>query len=408
MLKKNYFTISILFGFLLRLLSYYFFRDYELDNEWGILFKNYINFKTIGINVFDGQQVKMSIASANEVVLPSVYMPPFYLFFIIFLNFFFTEKYLISAILFSQIILSIISSYFFFKLLKKFFNKRISFIGFLIFIYFPLNVYASTQVSSITLQVFCIILFFYFFNNFLKKKNYKNLILFSFFSTILILLRGEFILFLIFSYAFILFKTKNLKKILISFSLIVFLVTPYLLRNYLIFEEITLTKTFGINLWKGNNKFSKTMGNENLYDDRMIEELKQIEPNKYYEIKKDKIYMKYALINISQHPSDYFKLYLKKIITFIFYAKESTYLNYYNFFHIMPKLAVSIFSIIGVFLVNIKHKDLLYFNLYYILNIFVFSVFFILPRYELAVLPLQIMLSCFVLEKIFFKLKKFN
>ena len=124
MLKNsNYLTIAILIGFLLRLLSYFFFRDLNLDNEWGILFKNFSNYKIIGINFFDGKTVMQGIAYTNQEVLPSIFMPPFYLFLIICFSFLFSEIYLVSAILFFQIILSIISSYYLYKLLNKFFNK---------------------------------------------------------------------------------------------------------------------------------------------------------------------------------------------------------------------------------------------------------------------------------------------
>ena len=407
MLKKNnYLATVIFFGFLLRLLSYYFFRDYNLDNEWGILFKNYRNYNIIGINIFDGKEVMQAIASANDAIFPSVFMPPFYLFFIIFFSFLFSEIYLVSAILFFQIILSIISSYYFYKLLNKFFDKKISFIGLIIFLYLPLNIYASTQISSVTLQVFFIILFFYFFSNLLIKKNIKNLILFSITSVILILLRGEYILILFFSYFFLLFRTKNFKIIIMSFSLIIFLASPYLVRNYVNFEELVITKSFGFNLWKGNNKFANSQGNENLYEAEIIEDLKKINPDKFYEIKKDNIYKQYALRNITEDPKFYFKLYLKKIIAFIFYDKDSTYPNYYNLFHIMPKLILGLFSVIGIFLMDKKNKNLMYFNLCFVLNILVFSMFFILPRYQLGVLPLQIILSCIFFQKIYFRFRK--
>ena len=404
--KNNYLVIAISLGFFLRLLSYYFFRDYNLDNEWGILFKNYSSYKIIGINVFDGEHVMQAIASANDEIFPSVFMPPFYLFFIIFFSFLFSEIYLVSAILFFQIILSIISSYYLYKLLNKFFNKKISFIGLIIFLYLPLNIYASTQISSVTLQVFFIILFFYFFCNLLIKKNIKNLILFSITSVILILLRGEYILILFFSYFFLLFRTKNFKIIIMSCSLIIFLVSPYLVRNYVNFEELVITKSLGFNLWKGNNKFANSEGNENLYDVEMIEDLKKINPDKFYEVKKDNIYKHYALKNISEDPKFYLKLYLKKIIAFIFYDKDSTYPNYYSLFHIIPKLILGVFSVIGIFLVDKKNKNLMYFNLCFVLNILVFSMFFILPRYQLGVLPLQIILSCIVFEKIYFRFRK--
>ena len=38
--------------------------------------------------------------------------------------------------------------------------------------------------------------------------------------------------------------------------------SPYLIRNYIVFEKITITKSFGYNLWKGNNIDSTVEGSE--------------------------------------------------------------------------------------------------------------------------------------------------
>ena len=38
--------------------------------------------------------------------------------------------------------------------------------------------------------------------------------------------------------------------------------SPYLVRNYINFEKITITKSFGYNLWKGNNVDSSVEGSE--------------------------------------------------------------------------------------------------------------------------------------------------
>ena len=86
----------------------------------------------------------------------------------------------------------------------------------------------------------------------------KHLILFSIVSGFLILLRGEFILFFIFTliYFFILY-TKNIKLFFISLILTLLVVSPYLVRNYFQFNTLTITKSLGYNLLKGNNQILK-------------------------------------------------------------------------------------------------------------------------------------------------------
>ena len=39
------------------------------------------------------------------------------------------------------------------------------------------------------------------------------------------------------------------------------IVSPYVVRNVILFETITITKSFGYNLWKGNNSNSLVEGN---------------------------------------------------------------------------------------------------------------------------------------------------
>ena len=41
-------------------------------------------------------------------------------------------------------------------------------------------------------------------------------------------------------------------------------ISPYLIRNYLNFQKITITKSIGYNLWKGNNIDATVEGSESL------------------------------------------------------------------------------------------------------------------------------------------------
>ena len=63
------------------------------------------------------------------------------------------------------------------------------------------------------------------------------------------------------------------------------------------FNQITLVKSLGYNLWKGNNELSSVQGYEN-YKNNKFEDLefkiKNLEKNKYYEINRDNIFLKEA------------------------------------------------------------------------------------------------------------------
>ena len=80
MIKKStnieyYFvTALIIFSFLLRFVSIYFVRDIQIENEWAVLLNNLINYNSYSLNSFEGQ------------LIPSVFMPPLYPFFLYFIK----------------------------------------------------------------------------------------------------------------------------------------------------------------------------------------------------------------------------------------------------------------------------------------------------------------------------------
>ena len=170
-------------------------------------------------------------------------------------------------------------------------------------------------------------------------------------------------------------------------------ISPYLYRNYQHFDTFVLTKSFGFNLLKGNNPSFKVEGDYEFIEILAEKEEKNIKVDNNYSIKLDNYYKKKAIDYIKSEPIEYLKLYMFKVFSFIFLDFNSTYTNYFNFFHIFPKVIMSITSLIGA-IISIKRKGFFQFlSFYYFLNIFLFSVFFILPRYSLILLPVQILLS---------------
>jgi hypothetical protein len=291
-------------------------------------------------------------------------------------------------------------------MLLIFFSKKISYFGTWIFILFPLNIYAASQISSITIQILLITLFFYYFIRIINKQKNKYIIFFSIIATLIIFLRGEFFLFYIFTIFFFILK-KKFKIVITSLLISIFLISPYIVRNYKIFGVITVTKSLGFNLFKGNNPQSSVEGSPmlNLGDIKKLsiktyEKAIKIEKQDKYDLIIDNLYRDDAIKFILDNPVRYIKLYFLKLFAFIFFDINSTYPNYYNPFHIIPKILISITTIIGVVLTISKKNLFSFFSLYYCLNALVFSIFFILPRYSLSLIPIQILLTCILLEKL--------
>ena len=265
----------ILLSFLIRIPVILIFGDSGLEHEWKVLVNNLVINKTLAFDYLD--------PNLNQYLLPNVWMPPLYAYYLYFFSFFnLEEQYYIQLILFSQIILSSASVVIFYKLNKIFFTEKISFYSALLLSLFPLYLYACAQISSVTLQVFLTILFFYFFFQFVKKKNLVSILPLSFVGGLLVLLRSEFILilFISFLYLFFYFKIK-IKNILLMILIIFITVSPYLIRNIVVLDAVVLTKTFGYNLWKGNNPSSTVEGGV-VFNEDLKEKIYDISKNKFY------------------------------------------------------------------------------------------------------------------------------
>ena len=411
----NKITINFLIFFLIflalvfRILAFYFFADTQLVNEWKILIYNLSERGTLGFYVInEGSEVVSKMANENETVLPSVFMPPLYAYYIFIIQSIFLKSLnFINIIIFSQIILSLISIYIFFRLLKKDENLKIVLATCIIFSLIPINVYSTVQISSVSIQVFLLTCFFLLLKKFSIDKKFStiSLFLFSIISGFLILLRGEFIFFFFLTLIyFFVFFSKNIKILFISILISMIVISPYISRNYYHFNTITITKSFGYNLLKGNNKEFKVEGNPSFIEREFNRNNLNIKLDKKYEINLDNFYKERALEYIIDNPKEFLLNYFKKVFAFLFLDMNSSYKNYYNLFHIIPKIMLSFFSIFGAIIVLRKKGFLQYLSLYFFCNIFLFSIFFILPRYSLILLPVQILLS---LESIKFLFRKF-
>ncbi len=393
----NNFTISkiLFFSFLLRLALMPFFSDNFLVNEWAIIYQNFNLSGVLGYNVALNDYLAVpKIVEPGERVLPSVFMPPLYIFLILSLKFLLNDYISIAhLVIWFQLFLNLISIFLFYKILEilKFGKNTMSIFTF-IFAFFPLNIYASLQISSITLQVFLLSLFFISLIKVEKNNSFLYLVLFSLTAGFLILTRGEFFLFYILTifYFFIFLKFK-IKPLICSIIISTIVISPYLKRNYENFDTLVLTKSLGYNLLKGNNPSFKVEGDTNFVNEFSKNNIK-IKTEKNYEIKLDDFYKKEAIKIIKDKPIDYLKFYFVKLFSFILYDLNSTYPNYYNFIHLIPKIVVSLGALAGA-IISLRYKGFFqFFSIFYLSNIFLFSVFFILPRYSLILLPIQLLL----------------
>jgi len=398
---KNYLLLSLIAASLLiRILTVYFIKDTHIEHEWSILLNNLIEHKSYSIHSFNGELV------------PSVLMPPLYAFFLYFIHTvsFLKGSYFLYLVFFIQIVLSTYSVYLFYQINKNFFSNKFSIINSFIFSIIPLNIYVCGQISSASIQLFLSLLFLKLLFTLIKNKTQKDIIFFSIVSGLLILSRGEFVIIFALTLFFIFIRKKIDITNLIKMLLIVFLIiTPYVIRNYIHFNEFIIVKSLGYNLWKGNNQLSKVEGYGKFEIDEfkdLHDKVKNVKKDKYYEINWDNIFLNQAKDNIEKDPIIYIKLFFKKLFSFYFIDLESDYPNYYNFFHIFPIIILSLLSFpsLIMFFRNNKFENK-YLGLYFFLYLIIFSIFFILPRYKLVILPVQIILAGYTLNYVIKKIR---
>jgi hypothetical protein len=390
--------VILSFGLILGLISIYYFGDRTLDNEWKIMVYNLEEHNILSSRTINGE------------LIPNIFMPPLYpLFLFSIKKIIFGQNIYIPTILCIQLFLYLLSGIILEKTLDLLIDKNFAKIGMTMFILFPLNIYSVGQISSINLNLFLMLIFIYSFVQMYKNNYLIYILFFSMSASLLMLLRGEFFIFFLISLFYLLLKKKPFSHVLSAFLISLIVLSPYLIRNYKDFGVVTITKSTGFNLLKGNNPLSKVEGVHMWDGYDVVPDLKvkldNIRPYKKYDVISDKIFLERAIEFINEDPKRYMKLYLKKTLSFLFIDVESSYPGYYSYLNIIPKLLLSVTSLISIIIFfNFKINLYNYFVLYYFSNIGLFSFFFILPRYTLSILPVQIILSIFLIKKINTKL----
>ena len=391
---KNLFFFIFISGLLLRSITAFFFGDRVLENEWNILVKNLYFYDSFSLLVFD------------DLFVPNLWMPPLYGYFIylhsLLVGF---NEYLPLSVITSQIIIASITPVFFFKIISMFFSRKLSIIGTFAFNFFPLIIFSSSQISSVTIFLFLNILFFYFILKLKNNSKIKLILIIGILSSLLILTRRDFVLIYLFSLLYIfLFLKINIKTIVTIIIITVIGISPYLYRNYVTFDKFIIHSGFGYNLWKAYNPNANVEGYL-FVSEELQSKINTVEKNIYYRINEDQIYLEQALTYIKNDPQKYINLYFKRLYSFYFFDLNSSQKNYYSPVHIYPIILLSLLSICGLFTFNKKNNKLNYLVLTFLLLVVLYAFFAVLPRYKIYILPFQIILSVSYLKYLFEKLR---
>jgi len=160
----NKIFLVLLISAIAKIFSIFFYGDSTVDKEWGIMLNNLEQHGILSVRFVDG------------IPVPNIFMPPLYPYFLYSIKLFISDIDLfLNIILITQLFLSTLSVYLTYKILLKLFSQRLSLAGTIFYAFFPLNIYAISQISSITLQMFLINIYLLSYINLFDKINFKIL-----------------------------------------------------------------------------------------------------------------------------------------------------------------------------------------------------------------------------------------
>lgn len=357
--------------------------------EWGVIVERVA--KGDGYSYYSVSENNKIISSADEGdPIPSAYMPPGYVLFLLPFVYTFGKGMLIVQIL--QSILGSISCVFVYKVAKHHTKSHIAFISSMLLSFYPSHIYLSTQISSgnvyIPILLVGIYLVYQFTEN--KKRTYLigSAILFGFLS----LSRAQMILLVPVVAIWIIYEMGWAKRYMsIAFvATSVMVLSPWMVRNYMVFDKvIPVAQSSGYALWRGHN-----LGTRGAWNDSASVELKnsldQIKRTKTWEASKDSVYLKYALDTIYENPVRSLKLAGLKFMYMwgYFWGVGVGYPGVKSPLYYLPWFTIELFFIIGLLHSFKNWND--YVLIYAIIYVFtlVGMTFLVLPRYRLTIVPL--------------------
>ena len=315
---------------------------------------------------------------------------------------------ILQSILYSMIII------FIYLLGRILFDNKIAFISSSILTFTTSYLYYVRVVERMTLEILLLTIFVYLSFK-LKDFGIRNAFVFGFILSLLILLNGSFI-FIIPALIYWIMQNTNKDKLytigkwVACLSLTIMIcISPWVIRNYLAFNKvIPLTSNFGLELWIGNHELS-TGGIEGIdinhpaswVSQDLILQIKDMdEPGKYAFLQE------IAINNIKKDPVKAIKMRFLSLLQF-WYSDRVYFRD--NFINDSLKLIFTRDTLfvttcwIAIILLVMRGIDKK--HLYIMLLMLLFSMPYVIThagcRYKMALTPLIVIYSAYLLNKIY-------
>lgn len=367
--KKNFVGILLL-GIVLRILLS-IFLGFESQKEWeyGAIADNLANGKGYSFYYFENNNLAYEYKN-NANPSPSAYMPPGYVLELAGLKVISSGKTYSLLVFGLNLIFFAFTLFFLFKLTHALFGEKVAFASILIYSLIPEFIYTSYAVGTTQIYHLLIIMIFYFSVESVKSNKYTLAIILGF----SLLFRSEIALLLLLIIIYKLIK-KDYKQVLLLIVIPSIFISPWTIRNYIVFGKIIpFSTTSGLNLYRGNNEIE--IGSwHNLNTLSKIHNFNG--DTSKIELFLNKIYTKEALYYIEENPVEATLNFGKKILYFwVFnpFERESKNPIYY-----LPWLLMLSLGILGF--IKSKEKSAIFY-LIIIYHTAVATIFLPLMRYQ--------------------------
>jgi 4-amino-4-deoxy-L-arabinose transferase-like glycosyltransferase len=400
---KTYFPkkviIIIVLALIVRLIFIFSFSDLKKDYYWeyGEIAKNIIHGNGYSLFYFNGNELEHKYSPGTE-ILPSAYMPPGYVVFLLpfmLVNDLATRNILILII---QTIISIGSICLIYIFTKKYFSEISALIAIVIVSFLPEFIYSVTSYTPTVIYHFLVILLILLFKDYHANPQYMKLILIGLISCTLIYFRSEFLLAIIlFLFPFIMRKKFIQSSVILL--VILFLMLPWVVRNYQVFNEfVPLTTSGGLNFYRGNN--AEGLGSWG--NDITNKEIIDIKRDNKFELNLNRVYLTNSLRYIKNNPGPAVRDMFVKI--YHLWVIDTSDNRSYLWTYILPSIFILILFIFG-FIKSYSWERYRYAYLFLIYSTIIAAVFFTLPRYQTMMKILIIPFAAYGIELL---VKKFE
>ena len=301
--------------------------------------------------------------------------------------------------------------------LKLFINQRAAIIAGGIMIFYPTFIIHVARIIPETILIFWLSLTVLYLLRQKDNPSYRNSLVTGSLIGIALLTSNVIAPMMPFIVAWLLISLtipwkKRVKIIILTMLTAFIVVSPWLVRNYIVFKEFPLMKTtMGHNLWLGNSPKSTGTFYSQSGGITMASILQKdfLEGQKLSELEQDKRLYYKAIAHIKKEPMHFAGLFLKRLYYFIWFAPDnlvSKEARLNNKVSKLPYGLILISCIIGVILSLRKYPKDVFLIFSIILSVtLIYSVFIVgHPRYRMTIEPYMILFSayaiCVILDKI--------